>query len=470
MTDCKQPVQQLRGHEVPLVQQTSSPEPVRRGPKKGYNVQQRSAGNWLVRVTDPHTGKRMAATFATEAEAEECGKQLRAQFQRAVAPPAKVPVRQPRPRKAKKGWNIQERVAGSFLACVTDPITRKREAKTFPTRSAAETWAEQQRARFLLAQASATKTPFEDLAKEYMQDLRRRCRSELHIATVEQTIDTLKKGGLVDMAAPHAVPLVSRIIAGLKSRGGDASPKTRNNFLVRVHAIANYAVKRDYLVKNRFVQIDFQKVPKKDKAVFTLDEVGRLVDPKMKDHEFYKPICCMLYGGFRQGEMRNMRWDWFLWEPMRIAVKMSAEFITKTARERLTRLMEELSITMKPDGEMQGPVFPDLIKLDNTAVQRRFDNYLADCNVTVGDRTPHSCRHTWTAMMLASGENEILVQQYAGHDDKAMTKHYAKQQDSFRVQIARAGWERGELRLRDFSPGGRCWIDPSLPKTIALPR
>ncbi len=73
-------------------------------------------------------------------------------------------------------------------------------------------------------------------------------------------------------------------------------------------------------------------------------------------------------------------------------------------------------------------------------------------------------------MMLASGENEILVQQYAGHDDKAMTKHYARQQDSYRVQIARAGWERGELRLRDFSPGGRCWVDPSLPKTIPMPR
>jgi integrase len=357
-----------------------------------------------------------------------------------------------RRRATKRGWNVSER-NGRWLARVTDPKTQKRESQTFDSQTEAETWAEQQRARFLLSQETARKTPFEDLAKEYLEDLGRRCRSELHIKTVTQTIDGLKKGGLVDMGAPNAVAIVSKILAGLETRhGSPASPKTRNNFLVRVHAIANYAVKRDYLVKNKFAQIDFQKVPKKDKSLFTLDEIGLLVDPARKDHPFYRPICCMLYTGFRQGEMRHLQWDWFQWEAQRITVRMSDSFITKTGRERVTRLMEELATTMKPDAPTTGPVFPDLIGLDNTAIQRRFDNYVADCGVTVGNRTPHSCRHAWTAMMLASGENEILVQQYAGHDDKAMTKHYAKQQDAYRVQITRAGWARGELRLRDFSP------------------
>lgn len=375
-----------------------------------------------------------------------------------------------RSRAVKRGWNVAYRGL-SWLARVTDPNTGKRVAQTFATQTEAETWAEQHRARLLLKQTMVTKTSFETLATEYLEDLGRRCRSELHVKTVTQTIDALKKGGLVDMGAPEAVSIVSKILSKLETQHGEpASPKTRNNFLVRVHAIANFATKRDYLDKNRFVQIDFQKAPKKDKSLFTIEEIGLLVDARHKDHPFYRPICCMLYTGLRQGEMRNMHWEWFQWDAQRITVRMSDSFITKTGRERVTRLMEELAITMKPDGDMSGPVFPELIALDNTAVQRRFDAYVKDCGVTIGNRTPHSCRHAWTAMMLATGENEILVQQYAGHDDKAMTKHYARQQDSYRVQIMRAGWERGELRLRDFSPGGRCYVDPATKKTIAMPK
>ncbi len=72
--------------------------------------------------------------------------------------------------------------------------------------------------------------------------------------------------------------------------------------------------------------------------------------------------------------------------------------------------------------------------------------------------------------MLASGENQILVQQYAGHADSEMTSHYALSQDAFRGRVRKAGWEPGELRLRDFSAGGKCWKDPSAPTTIAMPR
>lgn len=386
-------------------------------------------------------------------------------------PPAESSAYHKQTRRPKRGWNVQERANGTWMACASDPHTHVRATKVFDSKAAAQAWAQDKRAKLHLRQDSAAQTPLDAITTEYLIDLNRRCRSQLHITTVKQTFETLRAAGMTDLNHQGAVAQLTEILAGLKTRTGTpASPKTRNNFLVRVHALVNFAVKRDYLVKNRFLQIAFQKVPKREKAVFTLDEVGRLVDVANSDHPFYRALCCMLYTGFRQGEMRNMHWDWFLWDDRRIALTMGANatatldadddtFISKTGRERITRLMEELAIIMKPTGDMKGPVFPDLLGLDNSAVQCRFDAYLKHCKVTVGERTPHSCRHTWASLMLASGENQFLVGQYMGHADKEMTAHYARHQDRYLRLVTKAGWERGELRLRDFAPGGRCELE-----------
>jgi integrase len=373
-----------------------------------------------------------------------------------------------RKRRGRRGYNIQPRGL-RWLARVTDPHTGKREAQTFNAKSDAEAWAEDRRAKFRLGQATAHKTPFETVASEYLIDLGRRSRSALHYKTVEQTVEALKKAGMVDLAAANAVSVVSKLLAGLKTRqGGKASPKTRNNFLVRLNAIANWAVLRDYLIKNRFLQIKPEKIVKRDKPVFTLDECGRLVDPKHKDHPFFKPLACMLYTGFRGSEMRHMQWDWFLWDANRIMLTLGDRatealdedeeddedaYISKTGRERLTCLTAELRAIMKSDKDQQGPVFPELVDMDRGVFRRLFNAYLTHCGVPlIKRRSPHSCRHTWTCVRLAAGENEMLVKQQAGHTDKEMTEHYAKQQDRYRDQIERAGWPRGELRFRDFTP------------------
>lgn len=363
----------------------------------------------------------------------------------------------PRRRATSRGWNIQ-RSGTRWRVRVSDPHTAARESKTFDTKADAAGWAETRRSQFILHQATASRFPFDELAKEYMDDVRRRCRSADHIEEVQRIVDMVREAGVKNLAAPGVVPLISSLIANLKTRAGlKASPKTRNNALTKIKAIANFAVRRDYLIKNPFMSLKKERAPVKDKPVFTLDELGRLVDPSRSAHPFYKPFCCMLYTGFRQGEMRHLQWDWFLWEDERIVVRFSDDFITKSGRERITRLMHELKEIMQPEGDMRGPVFPELIHADRALVKQRFESFLWHCDVPIDGRTPHSCRHTWTSLMLASGENQILVQQYAGHDDKAMTGHYAKQQDFYLARVRQAGWERGQLRLRDFSPGGSCY-------------
>jgi integrase len=127
-------------------------------------------------------------------------------------------------------------------------------------------------------------------------------------------------------------------------------------------------------------------------------------------------------------------------------------------RARVTRLMEEFAEAIKWQAlRIQGPVFPQYRDMPNWQFQAAFESYLAHCGIMAltpqakKKRTPHSTRHTWTCLMLASGENEILVQHYAGHTQKEMTGYYARQQDIFRRQVEKAGWPKGELRLREFT-------------------
>src|SRR5882757_236351 len=68
-------------------------------------------------------------------------------------------------RRARQGFNIQQR-GERWIARVTDPHTYGREAKTFDSKFDAETWAQTRRAQFRLAQATASKTPFETVAAE----------------------------------------------------------------------------------------------------------------------------------------------------------------------------------------------------------------------------------------------------------------------------------------------------------------
>ena len=81
----------------------------------------------------------------------------------------------------------------------------------------------------------------------------------------------------------------------------------------------------------------------------------------------------------------------------------------------------------------------------NNTVQhgRNFRAFLLHCGLPVGKRTPHSCRHTYGALMTATGCPSILVQAYMGHESVATTADYAKAAP-LHVEAVK-GWGMGVL-------------------------
>ncbi len=61
---------------------------------------------------------------------------------------------------------------------------------------------------------------------------------------------------------------------------------------------------------------------------------------------------------------------------------------------------------------------------------------------------PHSCRHTFGGMMLATGYDSMLLRQTMGHEQSDTTGDYSQSATMFRAEITEEGWKPGELRLK----------------------
>lgn len=374
--------------------------------------------------------------------------------------PASAPAKpQRRSPKGSLGYYSVQRAHGRWTGYAWDPHQQKYQGKTFDTEAMARDWASFKHAEFVTKQAKAGRTLMREVADEYLAELTLHSASVGHLAFCRHVIDTAIAKGITDLNNDGCVSIARQLLIHLTKKGSEAkaSAVTKNNFLKILRALGNFAVKHRYVRENHFDRLDYVPVAVPLKAVFELEELGRLVDPKHKAHPFYPVFAMQIYTGFRPREVRWVDHDWILRDSMRLAMKIG-EFLPKGHRERrarITRFMEEHADVMKDQKDAHGPVFPHLRRVTNKHFQDRFNEYLAHCGVTVGERTPHSTRHTWTCLMLASGENEMLVQQYAGHSQKEMTAYYAREQDRYRRQVERAGWARGELRLRDFTTSAK---------------
>jgi integrase len=373
-----------------------------------------------------------------------------------------------RQRGPRVGWYIRER-DGKLVAHAKDPHSHAYKAKTFlgTERAEAEKWAQDEAARMRLDTPKPVKlslTSFRGISAAFMDALKLSRASDGHTAQVQAAIDATLEFGITDLAATDIVAETVKLLLSLKRQSGlPASDASRNNFLKHLRTIGNFAVRRRHIGHNPFQEVDYIPLTIELKEVFALDELRRILKPENASHPFYRQFASMAYTGFRLHEMVNLDWSWFMWDAKRIRMVIEKKdrarpglntvtpWQPKNKRARITRLMEEYAEIMQPKGattlHATGPVFPDLKNYSNKALQSGFESLLKHAGVTVRGLTPHSCRHTWTALMLASGENEMLVQQYAGHSQKEMTAHYAQSQEEFRVQVAREGWARGELSL-----------------------
>jgi integrase len=338
-------------------------------------------------------------------------------------------------------WRGRYRVGGTY------------RSKTYDTAEQARAWAMARASELITGQPVGVTlpvvTPRADAAKLaalYLVALDTRRRAISHQANVKHTL-AMVADAVPDLAAPEAHRQMEAWLDGVqilrvgrhqRKRSKAPSPGYRNRLIAEVRAWCRWLVRKEYLTLDPSRTLDRATVHREIKAQFTMDEVRQLCAP-CADHPLQRWVCLMLLAGLRADEACALTWADVV--GLQIYVRKHAGHRLKRGKERLVPLQGRLAEILGPPGA--GTVAPLPGARSTVQMGRHFRTFLRHCGIEPGDRTPHSCRHTYGAMMIATGAPSILVQAYMGHKAMATTSDYA-QAAPLHVEAVK-GWGMGVL-------------------------
>jgi integrase len=284
------------------------------------------------------------------------------------------------------------------------------------------------------------------LVKLYLAALDVRRRSASHRANVKHTL-SLMVAAVPDLAANDAHRRLDAWLEGVRidrigrhkrKRSKAPSPGYRNRLIAEVRAFCRWLVKKRYLTADPSDVLERAEVRRTIKAQFSVDEVRQLCAP-CADHPRQRWVALMLLAGLRSDEAAAVTWADL--QGGQLYVRKHEGHRLKRNKERLVPLQARLTEILGPPGQGLVARLPGA----HSTVQhgRHFRAFLEHCGLIVGDRTPHSCRHTYGAMMIATGCPDILVKAYLGHESVATTADYAKAAPLHVAAVK--GWGMGVL-------------------------
>lgn len=349
---------------------------------------------------------------------------------------------------------------------VWDSANRRYHGRSFADRSQGLTWGDETRSRYLLKLDNAVPVSLSQLTEDYTRELLERGRNSEYVTEIQRVSKAVGLAGAEDLKRADVAAVVRRWLSGVKAnwyegaaenrfrrkRCLDLSPITKNRFLQHLRSLMRYAVTIGSLPRDPLIGVKRFTETLPLKPTFTLDELRTLLHPNQESDPYFIVFAVLIYTGCRMGEAMHLRWENIDFTGKRLAVKLSEAYALKRKKERTVFLQPELASILLPRKKPKGYVIED----ERWRTRNRkhlgvsFKYYLKRCGVDAGKRSPHSTRHTWVSMLLATGENVFLVAGEAGHESLVTTQGYARTQGAYRDGVK--GWERGVLRLRKCRP------------------
>lgn len=237
-------------------------------------------------------------------------------------------------------------------------------------------------------------------------------------------------------------------IAGFRNRTASSRAAATANIRLKILRVALQQAWRDGILDdNPAAKVPLLKVPISDTArrPFTLKELQSLI--RAADGEWKGLILFGVYTGQRLGDIVRLRWSNIDFNTGTLA------FTTrKTHRRQILPLAKPLRqwLNQRPKSIAPGehPIFPSLSShLEKTGRVGPLSNQFFDLMASIGlvparshrkrvdgagrngRRTSsglsfHSLRHTATSLMKNAGISPAIVQEFVGHDSRAISEHY----------------------------------------------
>jgi integrase len=355
------------------------------------------------------------------------------------------------------------RPAKRWYVRVWDATSRRYLGQSFEDRAVGVSWGEEKRAQFVLRLDNAAPASLTALSAQYVRELRERGRNSGYVDEIERVCQAVALAGADDLKGADVAGVVrgwlSRVAGNWYPDAADnkfrrrtclvLSPITKNRFLQHLRSLMRYGVMVGALTKDPLAGIRRFTEDKPLKPIFTLDELRALLHPSREGDAYFLIFAVLIYTGCRMGEALHLRWENLDITGKRLSVKLSDAYALKRGKERTVFLQPELSAILEPLKQQTGYVIAGEIwrKRNRKHLGVSFKAYLKRCGVAPGDRSPHSARHTWVSLLLASGENVFFVAGEAGHEALITTQGYARGQGAYRDGVI--DWKRGVFQLRE---------------------
>jgi len=338
---------------------------------------------------------------------------------------------------------------------VWDPATQRYAGKSFAAHAEGLDW-------IRVCQIGRPEVPerastLRALAQDYVSQLRRSGRCASHTQEMSAVFAALDQIGVRDWDDPDNERTISHWLTNLTGgwsgplpkthlhRLGKAlSPLTKNRFLTHIKSLGQYALDRGLTNRNPFRSVKKITTTQPMKPTFTLDELTHLLT-KTED-AWFVPFALLIYTGCRLIEGTHLRWTDLDWSGQRVYIRLEPGKKIKRQKERCIPFQRELQSILLPYKVDEGYILSDHLRTSNhTTHNKRFKDFIKSA-IRTRRLSPHSSRHTWISLMVASGADLFAVAEYAGHESLTTTQGYSRGVGIYRDAVA--GWGPGQFQLR----------------------
>ncbi len=201
---------------------------------------------------------------------------------------------------------------------------------------------------------------------------------------------------------------------------------TRMNMYTRtIKTMFNFALKQNIITVNPLEKVKQIKQPKTTPAFFSFSDLEKLLslvrNQRLKEIFFFAFLT-----GMRISEIINLRWVNVDFENNQIRISNSADFTTKTGKERSIPIhakIRELLDNMDKSHEFIFKKYGNL-RYSRHYISHRFKYYATKAGLPENIKF-HSTRHSFASLCVQSGVDIYSVQQLLGHSDVTTTQIYA---------------------------------------------
>ena len=187
-------------------------------------------------------------------------------------------------------------------------------------------------------------------------------------------------------------------------------PQTRNHFRTVLHTLWAFALDKQWTRENVVGRIEPQTIKPQRPGILTLAQTRGLLNGA--DEKILPYLAIALFGGLRDAELKRLDWSdvQFLTGYIRISASVS-----KTGRERLVPITENMKAWLEPVGKARGPVTP-----------ANWRNLLETARSTakITDWPHDATRHSFGTYEMARTKDIGHVSEVMGNSPAIVQRHY----------------------------------------------